>query len=299
MPKILEKRTLTPVTKLYRLDAPMIAAAAEPGQFVIVRIREGGERIPLTIADYDCDKGEITIVVQEVGATTRMLGTLEAGDNMLDVVGPLGERANVPEGGHVIGVGGGFGAAALLSMMREMTQRGDKTTVILGARTKELLILTDELRESVTNLELCTDDGSEGYKGFVTARLEELIKGDGPGRPDHVVAIGPMPMMRAVADVTRDTKIPTQVSMDPLMVDGTGMCGGCRVAVGGKVMFACVDGPLFDGHEVDFEEAVRRNKMYVKEEKAAACRQKELGLVADGSSAVAKQQASASEGGAA
>jgi len=269
MPRILETRMLTPVTKYFRIDAPLIAASAQPGQFVMLRVREGGERIPITIADYDRDAGTITIVVQEVGATTKRVCALEAGDEILDVAGPLGGKIEIAPGGHVCGVGGGFGSAALLCLMREFTARGDKTTAILGARNKELLILADELRPLCNNVEICTDDGSAGFKGFVTQRLAQLIAGDGPGRPDTVVAIGPMAMMRAVAETTRAAKVKTLVSMDPLMVDGTGMCGGCRVTVGGKAQFACVDGPCFDAHEVDFEVAMRRNKQYVREEKNA------------------------------
>ncbi len=256
MARIVAKRALTPVTKLFRVEAPLIATAARPGQFVIVRVHEDGERIPLTIAEYDRDKGEIVIVVQEVGVTTRRLGALE-----------------VPPGGHVVGVGGGFGAAALLCLMRELSARGDRTTAIIGARRAELLILVDELAAVCDHLELCTDDGSAGLKGFVTERLQQLIDGDGPGRPDHVLAIGPMPMMRAVAETTRAAAIHTEVSLDPLMIDGTGMCGGCRVTIGDEIKFACVDGPFFDAHRVDFAEAVRRGKMYVKQERQAAERQ--------------------------
>jgi ferredoxin--NADP+ reductase len=269
MSRIINTRRLTPVTKYFLLDAPLIAASAQPGQFVMLRVRDGGERIPITIADYDRDSGTITIVVQEVGATTKRVCALEAGDEILDVAGPLGGHIEIPPGGHVCGVGGGFGSAALLCLMREFTARGDKTTAILGARNKELLILADELRPLCNNVEICTDDGSAGFKGFVTQRLQQLIDGDGPGRPDHVVAIGPMAMMRAVAETTRGPGVKTLVSMDPLMVDGTGMCGGCRVTVGGKAQFACVDGPCFDAHEVDFEVAMRRNKQYVREEKNA------------------------------
>jgi ferredoxin--NADP+ reductase len=235
----------------------------------MLRVREGGERIPITIADYDRDAGTLTIVVQEVGATTTRVCALEAGDEILDVAGPLGGHIEIPPGGHVCGVGGGFGSAALLCLMREFTARGDRTTAILGARNKDLLILADELRPVCTNVEICTDDGSAGFKGFVTQRLAQLIDGDGPGRPDSVVAIGPMAMMRAVAETTRGPQVKTLVSMDPLMVDGTGMCGGCRVTVGGKAQFACVDGPCFDAHEVDFDVAMRRNKAYVKEERQA------------------------------
>jgi len=250
MAKILEKRSLTPVTKLFRVEAPLVASAAKPGQFVIVRVREGGERIPLTIADYDRDEGTLTIVVQEVGTTTCLLGSLEVGDDILDLVGPLGMALEIPAAGHIVGIGGGFGAAALLCLMRELRARGDRTTIA-------------------------------GLKGFVTERLAQLIDGDGPGRPDSVVAIGPMPMMRAVTETTRDQGIPTLVSLDPLMIDGTGMCGGCRVTVNNEMKFACVDGPFFDAHQVDFEEAVRRNKMYVKQEQLskdrAECRSLAVG----------------------
>ena len=266
MAKILEKRSLTPVTKLFRVDSPLVAAAAKPGQFVIVRVREGGERIPLTIADYDRDAGTLTIVVQEVGTTTSLLGSLEVGDEILDLVGPLGMALEIPAAGHIVGVGGGFGAAALLCLMRELSARGDRTTIILGAREKGLLILLDELAEVCDNLELCTDDGSAGHKGFVTERLAQLIDGDGPGRPDSVVAIGPMPMMRAVTETTRDKGIPTLVSLDPLMIDGTGMCGGCRVTVGKETKFVCVDGPEFDGHLVDFDNMINRLNSYKKQE---------------------------------
>jgi ferredoxin/flavodoxin---NADP+ reductase len=269
MPRILETRRLTPVTKFFRIDAPLIAGSAQPGQFVMLRVHENGERIPITIADYDGDAGTLTIVVQEVGATTRRVCALEAGDDILDVAGPLGGKIEIPPGGHVCGVGGGFGSAALLCLMRALTARGDKTTAILGARSNDLLILADELRPLCDNIEICTDDGSAGFKGFVTQRLAQMIDGDAPGCPDHVVAIGPMAMMRAVAETTRGPGIKTLVSMDPLMVDGTGMCGGCRVNVGGKAQFACVDGPCFDAHQVDFDVAMRRNKAYVREEKQA------------------------------
>ncbi len=272
MARIIETRMLTPVTKYFLLDAPLIAASAQPGQFVMLRVREGGERIPITIANYDREAGTLTLVIQSVGATTQRIHKLEVGDEILDVAGPMGSPIELPAGGHVCGVGGGFGSAALLCLMRELSARGDRTTVILGARNKDLLLLADELREVCDNVEICTDDGSEGFKGFVTQRLQQLIDGDGPGRPDHVVAIGPMAMMRAVAETTRGPGVKTLVSMDPLMVDGTGMCGGCRVTVAGKAQFACVDGPCFDAHEVDFDVAMRRNKAYVKEEKRAVDR---------------------------
>jgi ferredoxin--NADP+ reductase len=278
MVKILEKRQLTPITKLFRVEAPLIAHSARPGQFVIVRVRDGGERIPLTIADYDPDSGTVTIVVQEVGATTRRLGALPEGGEILDMVGPLGEAPELPAGGHIVGVGGGYGSAALLCLMRELRARGDRTTIVMGARERDLLILAEELEGICDHLEICTDDGSAGYHGLVTGRLQELIDGAPPGRPDHVIAIGPMPMMRAVEKTTRAAGIPTTASLDPLMIDGTGMCGGCRVTIGGEVKFACVDGPFFDAHQVDFDEAVHRSKMYVKEEQlAAACQRADSG----------------------
>jgi ferredoxin--NADP+ reductase len=278
MVKIVEKRQLTPITKLYRVYAPLIAKAASAGQFVIVRVRDGGERIPLTITDYDRESGLLTIVVQEVGATTRRLGELGEGDEIRDMVGPLGEAPEIPAGGHIVGVGGGYGSAALLCLMRELRDRGETTTIVMGAREKDLLILSDELGEICDHVEICTDDGSAGFKGFVTERLQEMIDGGPPGRPDYVIAIGPMPMMRAVEKTTRAAGIDTTASLDPLMIDGTGMCGGCRVTVGGEVKFACVDGPFFDAHEVDFDEAVSRSKMYVKEEqKAAACQRSAAG----------------------
>ena len=269
MAKIIETRRLTPVTTYFRIEAPLIAASARPGQFVMLRVREGGERIPITIADYDRQLGTITIVVQAVGATTHRVCALGTGDEILDVAGPMGGHIDIAPGGHVCGVGGGFGSAALLCLMREFTARGDTTTAILGARNKELLILADELQPLCTHLEICTDDGSAGFKGFVTQKLAQLIEAGGRYRPDSVVAIGPMAMMRAVAETTRGKGVKTLVSMDPLMVDGTGMCGGCRVTVGGKAQFACVDGPCFDAHEVDFDVAMRRNKAYVREEKQA------------------------------
>jgi ferredoxin--NADP+ reductase len=271
MTRIRSARRLTPVTKLFVLDAPLIAASARPGQFVMLRVREGGERIPITIADYDRPAGTVTIVVQEVGATTRRACALDAGGAFLDVAGPLGSEIDLPPG-HICGVGGGFGSAALLCLMRERRAMGDRTTALLGARTKDLVILAEELQDVAGCVEVCTDDGSMGFKGLVTERLRQFIDGAGPGRPDAVVAIGPMAMMRAVAETTRHCGIKTLVSMDPLMVDGTGMCGGCRVNVAGHARFACVEGPCFDAHDVDFDTAMRRTKAYVREEQLAAAR---------------------------
>lgn len=269
MTRILETRRLTPVTKYFRLDAPLIARSAMPGQFVMLRVREGGERIPITIADYDRQAGTISLVIQQVGATTTLISALEAGDDILDVAGPLGSPIEVAAGAHVCGVGGGFGSAVLLGLMRELKAKGHRTTAIIGARNKDLLILADELKPNCDHLAICTDDGSAGFKGFVSQQLERFIEGEGPGRPDCVVAIGPMAMMRAVAETTRAPKVKTLVSMDPLMVDGTGMCGGCRVKVGDEVKFACVDGPDFDGHLVDFDDLMTRLRRFTPEEKLA------------------------------
>jgi ferredoxin/flavodoxin---NADP+ reductase len=266
---IVATERLTPVTKLFRIEAPLIAAAAHPGQFVMLRVREGGERIPISIADFDRGTGLITIVVQEAGATTKRLCALEAGDQILDLAGPLGTPLELAPRGHIVAVGGGFGSAPLVPIIRELVQRGDRVTALVGARTADLVILRDRLRQVASALEVCTDDGSLGFHGFVTARLTQLIAGEGPGRPDAVIAIGPMVMMRAVAELTRGPGIPTVVSLDPLMIDGTGMCGGCRVSVGGHTKFACVDGPCFDAHQVDFALAIRRNKRYREQEKAA------------------------------
>jgi ferredoxin--NADP+ reductase len=270
MARIVETRQLTPVTRLFRVDAPLIAASAQPGQFVMLRVHDEGERIPVTIADYDREGGTITIVVQAVGATTSRVDALDVGDEILDVAGPLGSPIEIPTGAHVVGIGGGFGAAALLCLMREIRAKGNTATAIVGARTADLLILTNELLDVADHVEICTDDGSAGMPGFVTQRLAQLMDGQGPGRPDTVIAIGPMAMMRAIAATTKDSGIRTLVSMDPLMVDGTGMCGGCRVIVAGHPQFACIDGPVFDAHQVDFEVAIRRNKAYAEQEKAAA-----------------------------
>jgi ferredoxin--NADP+ reductase len=264
--RILSKERLTPVTHRFVLEAPWVARAAEPGQFVIVRVIDGGERIPVTIADFDAARGTITVVVQEVGRTSKRFGALEAGGTVLDVVGPLGEPFRPLKGKVVIGIGGGFGAAALYPIVRGLHQAGVVTEAILGARTKDFLILEQELRQVCREVLPCTDDGSYGFHGLVTDCLNARLPQLGARDELEVVAVGPMPMMRAVAAVTAKQGIPAQVSLDPIMVDGTGMCGGCRVTVGGDVKFACVDGPMFDAHQVDFAELVRRNKMYAREE---------------------------------
>ena len=265
--RILKKERLTPVTNRFVIAAPWVARAAKPGQFVIVRVHEHGERIPVTIADFDAAAGTITVVIQEVGRTSKLFGGLQQGQEVRDLVGPLGEPFHAARpGAMVIGIGGGFGAAALYPVMRLLHQAGASTEAILGARSRDLLLLEQELSQVCRQVMPCTDDGSYGFKGLVTDRLKARLDELGDPQAVEVVAIGPMSMMRAVAALTAQYQVPTQVSLDPIMVDGTGMCGGCRVSVGGQVKFACVDGQMFDAHQVDFAELVRRNKMYRQEE---------------------------------
>jgi ferredoxin--NADP+ reductase len=267
MNEILVKKDLTPVTKLIVVKNPFVAAKAQPGQFIILRVRENGERIPLTIADFDREKDTITLVFQEVGLSTILLGKLQVGDTILNLVGPLGVPAELPESGTVVAVGGGVGVAPILPKCKELHRRGVKVISIIGARSKDLIILEDEMRACSDEVHICTDDGSRGFKGFVSDKLKELI--DGGLKCDEVVAVGPIPMMRATAETTRPYGLKTWVSMNPIMVDGTGMCGACRITVGGETKFVCVDGPMFDGHEVDWAEAWRRAGMYRDEEKVA------------------------------
>jgi len=268
MYRILKTRQLTPVTRLYVVDAPLVARSARPGQFIILRVADHGERIPVTITDFDPAAGTVTIVVQEVGKTTRWLAQLNEGDFIRDFAGPLGQPVPLPEKGRVALVGGGFGTAAILTIAKALKEvPGVHTDAIVGARNKDLLILTEEVGAAVDGFYPCTDDGSEGFKGFVTTMLQQkIIAGEGY---ELVIAIGPMPMMRAVAEVTRPFGIYTLASMDPIMLDGTGMCGACRVRVGSDTKFACVDGPCFDAHKVDFDEVSRRTKMYMSEERVA------------------------------
>jgi len=267
MYKILNKRELTPVTKLFVVEAPMVARKAQPGQFVIVRVTENGERIPLTIADYDAEGGTVTIVIQEVGKTSRLVGALNKGDEILDFVGPLGRPAPLADRGPVVLIGGGFGVAPVYPIAKALKSKGVKVVSIIGARTEDLLILEEEMASVSDELLVATDDGSKGHKGFVTDVLKQLI--DEGREIEEVIAIGPIVMMRAVAGTTEPYKLRTLVSVDPIMVDGTGMCGACRLTVSGEVKFACVDGPIFDAHSVDFEEAVRRGRMYSEEQKLA------------------------------
>jgi len=265
--KIVRKEVLNPSVKLLEIEAPYIARKVEPGQFIILRIDENGERIPLTVADYDREKGTVTIIFQEVGKTTKELGTLEEGDALLDFVGPLGVASELEAyaGKKVAVIGGGLGSAIAYPQAKKLHSLGAEVHCIAGFRNKDLIILEKEMAEVSTKLVVTTDDGSNGVKGFVTDVLKRLI--DEGNKYDLVIAIGPLIMMKMVCKLTKEYGIKTIVSMNPIMIDGTGMCGGCRVTVGGKIKFACVDGPDFDGHEVDFDEAMRRQLMYKTEEK--------------------------------
>lgn len=264
---ILRARFLAPEIKLFEIRAPRIARKQKAGQFVIVRLHERGERIPLTIEGSDPSAGTITLVVQGVGKTTRLMNQLEAGDAIRDLVGPLGKPSEVGLFGTVVVIGGGVGTAIAYPTARALKAAGNKVVSIVGARTRELVILEDEVRRVSDEAHVLTDDGSYGEKGFVTAKLGEIMAS---GQAiDLVLAIGPVPMMRAVADLTRPRGIKTVVSLNAVMVDGTGMCGGCRVVVGEKSQFACVDGPEFDAHTVDFGVLARRNAMYRVAEKRA------------------------------
>jgi len=274
---ILEARFLAPDVKLFRIRAPRIARKHEAGQFVIVRLHETGERIPLTIAESDAVAGVITLIVQGIGKTTKLMNSLSAGDAILNVVGPLGKASEVARYGTVVVIGGGVGTAIAYPTARAMKAAGNRVVSIVGARTRALVILEMEVRAVSDETYVMTDDGSYGEKGFVTAKLAELM-GSGGG-PDLVLAIGPVPMMRAVAELTRPSGTRTVVSLNSIMVDGTGMCGGCRVAVAGKSLFACVDGPEFDAHAVDFAVLTQRNSMYRQAERCALAQyEKQLAL---------------------
>jgi ferredoxin--NADP+ reductase len=265
--KILEARFLAPDVKLFRVEAPAIARKRQAGQFVILRVHDRGERIPLTIADSNRSDGSITLVVQGVGKTTRLLNTLEAGQALCDVVGPLGHPSEVRLYGTVVVVGGGLGTAIAYPTARALRDAGNHVITILGARSRHLVILEPEVRAISHETLVTTDDGSYGQKGFVSDTLRGLMEA---GRKlDFVLAVGPIPMMRAVAETTRPHGIRTMVSLNPIMVDGTGMCGGCRVVVDGRSQFACVDGPEFDGHQVNFEILTQRNAMYRLAERQA------------------------------
>ncbi|OGU79384.1 MAG: ferredoxin-NADP reductase [Ignavibacteria bacterium RBG_16_35_7] len=264
MPQILSAKFIAPNIKRFDILSPKIAQRRKPGQFVIIRIDESGERIPLTIADSNNENGTITIIVQAVGRTTMKLNMLEAGDTILDVVGPLGKPSEIEKFGNAVSIGGGVGTAIAYPTAVALKQAGNHTISIIGGRSKEFVILEDEMRNVCDEVYVTTDDGSYGKKGFVTDQLKELILHK---KIDFVLAIGPIPMMKAVAEVTRDKNIKTVVSLNPIMVDGTGMCGGCRATVDNKTVFVCVDGPEFDAHKVDFETLDRRNRTYLMDEK--------------------------------
>ncbi len=267
MNKIVAKKDLAPNIKLIEVRSPEIAEKAKPGQFVILRVDEKGERFPLTLVDWDRQKGTITLIFLEVGVSTKKLGTLQVQDEILDIVGPLGIPSEIRHYGKVCIIGGGVGTASAYPIIRALKTAGNRVVSIVGARTAQLLILEDEIRKFSDEFYVSTDDGTKGHEGFVTDVLNELIQ---KGYDfDVVYAIGPAVMMRAVAEVTRPHRIKTIVSLNPIMVDGMGMCGACRVTVGGKTRFACVDGPEFDAHQVDFGELIKRQRMFLAEEKLA------------------------------
>ena len=270
--KIIEKRALADNIYLLRIEAPRVAQSALPGQFVIVRVDEQGERVPLTIADYDKTDGTVTIVIQTIGVSTRKLCVLNEGDYIADFAGPLGnpsEFIHLSEeelkSRRYLFVAGGVGTAPVYPQVKWLHEHGGHADVIIGAKTASMLIYTEEMEKVADNLYIATDDGSCGFNGMVTAKIKDLIDNEGK-QYDECVAIGPMIMMKFVTLTTKEYSLPTTVSLNALMVDGTGMCGACRVSVGGKTLFTCVDGPEFDGHQVDFDEAMRRQSMYRKQE---------------------------------
>jgi ferredoxin--NADP+ reductase len=266
MHKIISAKFLAPNIKRFEIIAPKIAGRRKPGQFVIIRINEKGERIPLTIADSDFVNGTITLIVQGIGKTTMEMNSLEAGNFISDVVGPLGKPSHIENFGTAVSIGGGVGTAIAYPTAVALKNAGNYTISIIGGRSKEFVILEDEMKKVCDEVFITTDDGSYGMHGFVTDQLKELIE---QRKIDFVLAIGPIPMMKAVANVTREKNIPTVVSLNPVMIDGTGMCGGCRVTVDGKTVFVCVDGPEFDAHKVDFETLEHRNRTYLRQEKEA------------------------------
>ena len=267
MYKIVKKEVLNPTVSLIEVEAPYIAKKAEPGQFIILRVDERGERVPFTIADFDREKGTVTIIFQVVGETTELLNELQEGDSLQDFVGPLGVASHFEDVKNVAVIGGGLGTAIAYPQAKKLHGMGVRVDMINGFRNKDLIIIEDLCKDACTNLYTMTDDGSNGNKGFVTAKLEELIEAG--NKYDLVVAIGPLVMMKAVCDLTKKYDIKTIVSMNPIMIDGTGMCGGCRGTVGGEAKVACVDGPDFDGHQVDFDQAILRSRMFKTQEDRA------------------------------
>ena len=267
MNEIIELKKLAPEINLLKLNVPLISRKAKAGQFVVLRINEEGERIPMSITDLDAKTGILTIIFQEVGKSTAHLATLKKGDVLEDVVGPLGVPTHMDNFGNCVCIGGGIGIAPIHFVTKTLKQTGNKVISIIGARSKNLLILEEEMRSLSDRLLISTDDGTYGRKGFVTDLLTELLSEK--EKVDFIMAIGPVIMMKAVCGVTAPRGIKTVVSLNPIMVDATGMCGACRVSVGGKTKFACVDGPDFDGHQVDFDELLKRQSMYLKQEKIA------------------------------
>ena len=265
--QIIKKRPLNAMVTLMEIEAPLVAKKAEPGQFIILRVTEDGERIPLTIADYDRENGTVTIIFQVVGATTCALNALNEGDAVSDFVGPLGRATHTEGLKKVAVIGGGVGSAIAYPVAKKLHALGCEVHTVVGFRNKDLLILEDEFRAVSDRFIVMSDDGSAGEKGLVTDALKKLIESG--EQYDEVIAIGPLIMMKFVSNLTKEYGIPTVVSMNPIMIDGTGMCGGCRLTVGGKMRFACVDGPEFDGHQVDFDEAMERASMYKDFEKHA------------------------------
>lgn len=261
--KILSKLELCPNQYELKIEAPFVVRNAKAGQFIILRVEEEGERVPLTIADIDKEKNELTIVFMAVGYSTKKLAQFEVGDEIVDLVGPLGQPTHIKKYGTVVCLAGGYGAAPCYLIAKAFKDAGNKVYMIMGARSKELIFWQDKMKQACTELFITTDDGTVGEKGFVTQVLERLM---GQEKIDYAIAVGPLPMMRAVADMTRDKGIYTEASMNPIMVDGTGMCGACRVTVGGEVKFACVDGPDFDAHKIDFDEVINRSKIYKDQE---------------------------------
>lgn len=257
--KIITKKKLNADIYLFEVDAKDISKKVKPGQFIILRVDEAGERIPLTIADFNIERGTITIIVQAIGATTIKLSRLNEGDAILDVVGPLGQSTDFEDAKKVCVIGGGVGTAIAYPSTKYLYQHGVTVDIIAGFRNKDIVILEDEMKAISNECLIMTDDGSNGHKGFVTDALNQLLI---KHEYDLVIAIGPIPMMRAICELTRDKNIKTIVSLNPIMIDGTGMCGGCRVTVDGKTKFACVDGPDFDGHKVDFTNLIERNRTY-------------------------------------
>ena len=263
--KIVQRKEMTGGTViLNEIEAPLIAKKAKPGQFVILKANETGERIPLTMADTNPEKGTITIIYMVVGKSTAIFKSLQVGESYQDVIGPLGKPTHLEKLGTVVCVGGGTGIAVLKPITRGLKEIGNNVISIIGARSKNILILEDEMQAASHTLHVCTDDGSYGHHGFVTEVLKKVLEKEDV---KLVVAIGPVPMMKFVSKITKDFNVPTMVSLNPIMVDGTGMCGGCRVTVGGETKFACVDGPEFDGHKVDFDELMRRLQAYCEDEK--------------------------------